>query len=393
MLALCRRQITRGDALSILSSIRDQALGPAVLELAGRQRVLGLILHALAGLDLFDADHGLGPGAELRAAYLVHGRHSMIVELECDRVLSQFAQRCITPLLLKGGALRRTVYAAAVERPMIDLDLLIEDGELDATLALLEKAGYEPPRAVVREAYQRHHFHIPVAHAGFEVEVHWALSRPVDPHPLDVAWFRRNSGPQPTDSPSSFRIPSLAALLLHTASQSASDAFGSLRHVIDTDRILAQPGAGAIDWEDLGEAAQRAGLTRALAHLLSLAERLLGTSVPPGAPIMPRVTRVHLAMLPASPFAPPERRRPAALRLIQWWILPGPGARLRETLRTIRTAHDPMEWLWHELRGLPQPTSRALDGIRLVSKQGVHQIGAYFGQVLPRRFSKSSPGR
>ncbi len=385
VLRLCRRGLDRDEALAVLGAIREAGLGPAVLDLAEKQRVLGLILHALAKLDLLEADLGLGPGEELRAAYRLRSKWAMIVELECERVLSLLGQRSITPVVLKGAALRHQIYDAPVERAMIDLDVLVEPGELDPALQVIRAAGYQLPAARVEEAYRAHHFHLPAANSIFQVEVHWALSRPMDPLRLDAGWFRRTAVALTTPGPMTLRVPSREALLLHTAAQAASDAFGSLRHVIDTDRLLATADSSGIDWEELAAAARLAGLTRALSHQFELATRFLGTAVPMGVIPTPRLTRIHLGWLPASPTDGPEERRPLALRLIQWWILPGPGARFREAYRTIRRSQDPMQWVWHELRGLPEPRTRWFDGLFLVFKQAVYQIGVYLRQLGPKR--------
>jgi hypothetical protein len=377
MLALCRQNPRSDEARSIVGSVEREGLGTQVIQLAQTHRVLGLILHSLSRFDLLDREwEGVG---DLRGVYKQQCQWAMIVELECERILTQLHDAGVTPVLLKGAALRRLVYTAPVERPMVDLDLLVREGEFEAALSTLSRAAFELPRAEVQEAYRCHHFHLQAKHPGnFMVELHWALSRPRDAVRLDHQGIRARARTFERPGWTKALVPAPPDLILHAIAQATADSFGSLRHVIDIDRIIAHTGT-ELDWAELGGEANRAGLQFALAHGLSLAAELLGTRMPRQAPTrLPRFTRNQLLRMPASPIADPVERRPAALRLIQFWLLPGFRTRVREIFRTIRNPNDPMDWVWAEIAGRPVEQQARPAGFTVALKLLTIQFGVWF---------------
>lgn len=374
MLALCRHNPSPSETAGIVESVEREGLGATVLQLADAHRVLGLILHRLSRDDLLQRDWaGVG---DLRGLYRERSKWAMIVELECERVLTQLRAAAVTPVLLKGASLRRLVYAAPVERPMVDLDLLVSAEEFETASRILRSAGFELPPPEVQEAYRRYHFHLQARSPGtLVVELHWALSRPNDSVRLDPQGIRARAKPFERAGWTETLLPAPPDLILHAIAQATADSFTSLRHIIDIDRILAACG-GQLDWAELRRLAVEAGLPHSLAHGLGLAHELLGTVLPPEAPIgMPRITRYQLARLRASPIADPQQRRSAALRLIQFWLLPGSGARIREIGRTIRNPNDPMDWVWADLTGRPK---NPRGGMTVAMKLLTFQLGVWF---------------
>ena len=377
MLALCRHNPRSEEAAAIVDSVEREGQGASLVHLAQTHRVLGLVLHCLSRFDLLERNwEGVG---DLRALYRQQCQWAMIVELECERILTQLQDAGVTPVLLKGAALRRRVYTAPVERPMVDLDLLVADGEFDLAASTLSRAGLELPRAEVQEAYRRYHFHLQARTAGnFVVELHWALTRPNDVVRLDHEGIRARARTFERPGWTTTLVPAPPDLILHAIAQATADSFGSLRHVIDIDRIVADSGT-QLDWAELRDRAAKSGSQYALAHGLSLAAELLDTQLPKQAPTrLPRFTRYQLSRMPASPLAEQSERRPAALRLIQVWLLPGFRKRIREVIRTIRNPNDPMDWVWAELTGRSMDEQTRQGGMTLALKLLTIQFGVWF---------------
>lgn len=377
MLALCRQNPQPEETGAIVDSVEREGLGTQVVQLAQTHRVLGLILHALSRTDLLEREwEGVG---DLRAVYKQQCQWAMIVELECERILTQLHDAGVTPVLLKGAALRRLLYAAPVERPMVDLDLLVREEEFEAAVSALSRSGFELPRAEVQDAYRRHHFHLQAKHPGnFVVELHWALTRPNDVVRLDYQGIRARARTFERPGWTRTLVPAPPDLILHAIAQATADSFGSLRHVIDIDRVIAHTGA-ELDWAELRARAREAALQHSLPHGLNLAAELLGTQLSSRAPTrLPRFTRSQLSRLPASPLADPVERRPAAVRLIQFWLLPGFRKRIREIIRTIRNPNDPMDWVWAEIAGRPMEPHARPSGLTVALKLLTFQFGVWF---------------
>jgi hypothetical protein len=388
MLALCRHNPRPEETAAAVASVEREGLGGEVIKLADTHQVVGLILHRLSRFGLLQREW-VGVG-DLRVLYRERCKWSVILEFECERILTQLRAAGVTPVLLKGAALRRVVYNAPVERPMGDLDLLISDGEFEMASRTLSLAGFELPRAEVQDAYRRHHFHLQARHQkSLLVELHWALSRPNDTVRLDSQGMRARARTFERIGWTTVLVPAPADLILHAIAQATADSFGSLRHIVDIDRVVADAGE-RLDWVELRDRAIDAGLDHSLAHGLRLAAELLGTELPPKAPTgMPRLTRYHLTRLPASPIADPRERRPAALRLIQFWLLPGPGARVREIARTIRNPNDPMDWVWAELTRRPKSRPSA-GGVTVALKLLTFQFGVWFRKKPGRKSPPNS---
>jgi hypothetical protein len=292
------------------------------LLLARELGVEGLVLSALRQLpasDRLPAD----VVSELDARWEHLRRQALVWDLERERVLRSLQKQGISPVLLKGSALRELVYHEPAERSMGDLDLLVGPSEIDPAVDALRGAGYASDTAEVMESYRFHHFHYRLTHPrGFIVELHWALSVPVAKSPLDQEAFLARATTSHRGNNLPVRVPSPEDLLLHVASQNEDDAFGLLRRVADVDRILAQ--SPRIDAAYVAYAARRGGLDVVLAVSLRLSELMLHAKVPAGladGAELPWTSRFHVAMLqPVSwVVSLPSARRDAAAQSLRIW--------------------------------------------------------------------------
>jgi hypothetical protein len=270
-------------------------------------------------------------------------REALLWDLERDRVSHILQRHGITPVVLKGSALREQVYDDPVERSMGDLDFLVAPDEIDRSIEALRTAGYVPDREDWVEKYRRHHFHQVMNHPrGFIVELHWALTDRGSSVPLNEKQIlaraslsnRGNRGNNVL-----VRVPSPEDLLLHVVSQNEDDAFGILRRIVDIDRVVAS--SPDLDWQYLVRAASDARLDLVLAVSLRLAQLLLRTDVPSNLsrgsriPILPRV---HLAMLDPAAWVVslPSERRAVAFETMRLWCASTWSARARRAAETLR---------------------------------------------------------
>ena len=348
LVALCRRQPGPPDALAASArALEDGAFRADLLARAESGRVLALAMRTLEELGLLDALAG-DTTRTLRAAAARQRVRAAAQAMEHRRVVAQLASCGVEVVLLKGAALRHTVYHRPEVRHTRDLDLLVAPAAVPAAVEALAALDYAMPDEETTAAYRRHHFHVQLRHArGHLVELHWALTEPGSPVQLSAAAVLRDARPA-RGLPTAARVPSTPQLLLHLAVQSATDGTRPFARIVDVDRLAAaEP---ALDWEALVGDARRAGVSTALGADLAVARALLGAPVPehvvaqlrPGA-----VVRAHLALLrPARHLlgvAPPTD---SELRLLQLWTLAGDHG-VAAALR------------WLETQGFAGPTARA----------------------------------
>ena len=311
-------------------------------------------------------------------------RQAIMWDMERDRLLSLLERKGLIPVVLKGGALRETIYDQPAERSLGDLDLLFPDDQVESSIATLQANGYSLPSDEVREAYRQHHFHFLLTHpVGFAVEVHWALSRPNEDFHLDSRAFLARAVERPRVSGPLLRVPSAEDMILHMASQNVEDAFARLRRVVDVDRIIAS--TPHLDWNYLRQAAQHGEVQILTAVALRLAHLLLGTPVPRGfveSLGVSRLTRLNLALFRAVPWmiTMHDDRRESAATLLCLWTTVGWRKRLRRCSMIALMREDPLDWVWQG-RGEPDGRKGRLRGFASLAKLAAYQAWVYVSGI------------
>ncbi|PYM60889.1 MAG: hypothetical protein DMD79_14690 [Candidatus Rokuibacteriota bacterium] len=311
-------------------------------------------------------------------------RQAIMWDMERDRLLSLLERKGLIPVVLKGGALRETIYDQPAERSLGDLDLLFPDEQVESSIATLQANGYSLPSDEVREAYRQHHFHFLLTHpVGFAVEVHWALSRPNEDFHLDSRAFLARAVERPRVSGPLLRVPSAEDMILHMASQNVEDAFARLRRVVDVDRIIAS--TPHLDWNYLRQAARHGEVQILTAVALRLAHLLLGTPVPRGfveSLGVSRLTRLNLALFRAVPWmiTMHDDRRESAATLLCLWTTVGWRKRLRRCSMIALMREDPLDWVWQG-RGEPDGRKGRLRGFASLAKLAAYQAWIYVSGI------------
>lgn len=136
-----------------------------------------------------------GVRRSLRLQLHRHGQYAQLLTETLARVLTLLNGAGLSPLLLKGAALRHSLYADPGLRPMRDIDLLLDRNEVDRAQSLLLEAGFVQSTAPI----PGDHFHLPalmrqVGQFSLCLELHWGLYPHCPPwyEPVDVAalWQR-----------------------------------------------------------------------------------------------------------------------------------------------------------------------------------------------------------
>lgn len=183
----------------------------------------------------------------------------------------------ITVIALKGLHLSCAVYDAPFLRPMLDLDLLVRPGQLEAARAALLADGY------VHEAPDDptlHHAAPLTKRRVIPIELHRSLSPNRTPFRIDMdrLWERAEPvwvGPQPVLG---FCPEDLVMhLSLHAAYNHR--CLVPARNIYDIALVVRRHGP-ALRWELMEETARAWGAHRALFCGLALAREMFGAEVP-----------------------------------------------------------------------------------------------------------------
>ena len=378
LVSLCRRDADAHATGSALRALDDAETRERFVAYAIAHGVLGL---ALATLQRIAPREGAA-GDTLRER--LHGcrRRAAAMELGRDRILAVLRAAGLDPIALKGAGLATTVYREPAERDLGDIDLLLPSDEIDRAVAALGQHGFEVPGTEAAEAgYREHHFHVRVQRPdGIIVELHWELTRAIEPFHLDGAAFRAGS----VAAGARMRVPRPEHALIHIVAECVRDGFDRLTRVVDVDRIVAA--APAMDWRFLETAAREARLLPTLALALEMGRDMLGTPVPDEVRrrIRPSAgVRFHLGLLQPGRSLLRQRAvtRPSWVVLLQLWLLSG-ESRAAVLARMFRGEDaDPLDWLWRELAPpdspLANPAGSAAHPVRRLGKLAAYQLGLY----------------
>jgi hypothetical protein len=265
---------------------------------------------------------GHAPAATLSAleqAYLANAARNLFVSESLRRVLEALAGAAVPAVLLKGAALIETVYPDPAVREMLDLDILVPAGELDAANAALAAIGYRGATSPHDDPHEQAsmrvaHHHDPALVTDDQVtavELHHHIAMVEERAHFEIAGLWERARPSATGPP--HLLPSGDDLLLHVClhftrnrlggSYPRGSTGGALSQLCDIAWIIDRE---ALDWDALVDAA-RAYRLDARVFLPLFAARELGIAVPDAA----------LEALRPRGFDPRLGRRLVALRVLR----------------------------------------------------------------------------
>jgi hypothetical protein len=261
---------------------------PRTLRAAEWHRLTALLAQRLAGRPELPAD----VRDALALHYLASVARSAFLRAALDEALAALTAAGVPAMLLKGAALTRGVYPDAAVREMLDLDLLVPAGALDAANAALAGLGYRRPPGSGEEEHTQgwlraHHHHDPAlvdARALTAIELHHHVAMKDERRHFDVAdvWARA----RPLPGAPAHLLPAPEDLLLHAGfhftrnrlggSHERAGSGGALGQLADLAWIVDRE---AVDWEALA-AATRAYRLGPRLFLALFAAREVGLAIP-----------------------------------------------------------------------------------------------------------------
>jgi hypothetical protein len=180
-------------------------------------------------------------------------RHRRIEALA--KLIDQHAREAGIPMVaLKGAALHEMGIYRAGERPMADLDLLVEEPDMAGATKLLEAQGFD----VEISFWRNRVFKAPGAtvvgglgeHCDYpiKVELHWRIHERLPLELTDISPVVFPTNPKPGINPYPSRLSLLMHLVLHAAGGMMNR---DLRLVHLHDLALVCGGMQAEDWEEI----------------------------------------------------------------------------------------------------------------------------------------------
>ena len=247
--------------------------------------------------------------AEFKARYLAQRLEASLAALDGR----------MDVVLLKGAALAMTLYRSFPARPMLDLDLLVEEAQAEEAQMLLMRAGWVRQYVGRFTEFYRGHQHLPplddARGTGVRLEIHTALFGSGNPFHISADAVRAAATPIPGWATA--RAPDLCHLLLHACLHFAWSHMlsrGSWRAFRDVQVITA---GTTPDWARFVELANESSGATCCYWTLRLAATVIGATVPEEViealrPPLPEPVRQSverhfiLHLIPAESYCPSE---------------------------------------------------------------------------------------
>ena len=189
----------------------------------------------------------------------------------------------IRVMLLKGAALAHTAYAGVRQRPMSDIDLLVDPSNAHLARRLMLGCGWREMVGGIPDAvYDRHH-HLPPLYdtrsPDLQLEIHTALFPERQPFAFDARDLWVRARPLGTAFPEAY-APDAIHSLLHACLHfvwSHQARFGVWRTVRDID-VLTH--IGAVDWPAFVSAARATRGATSCYWTFRIAQLVAGVTIP-----------------------------------------------------------------------------------------------------------------
>lgn len=208
----------------------------------------------------------------------------------------------IDVVLLKGAALAATQYDSFLDRPMADLDLLVDGARADEAHLLLREAGWSWKHNPELDGFYATHHHLaPLQDSsgiGIGLDLHRAPVCAGNPFGLTGEVMRRRAARIELDGAAAF-VPEVNDQLLHLCVHFAWShllASGAWRTFRDATILVEN---GQLDWSAFLNLARAHRATSCCYWVLRLASRLTGLVLPGGVlrALQPPAARPMLAVL------------------------------------------------------------------------------------------------
>ncbi len=279
LLAACS-ELPRQEKTDRLRQLAREPLRWKVLfDLADRQGTRPLLYQALVDLQ------GALPTEEMSAlqqSYQTNLHKALFLSRALIRIVDRLSAAGIEVMPYKGLALAELAYGDIALRQSGDIDLLIHPRDFPRIRDAVRQLGYTPhlslspaeERAYLQSGYE-------CAFDGAAgpnlLEVQWAIQPRFYAIDFDMeGLFRRAAAI--TVAGHAMKTPSSEDLLLILSAHAAKHEWARLVWLCDIARIISLP---TLNWSWIGSEARALGIVRIVRVSMLLANRLLGTTIPP----------------------------------------------------------------------------------------------------------------
>jgi hypothetical protein len=283
VLASAGGQESEGAVRELAVQVADWRRVLAVAAMQGAQPILARRLRYEAP-DVIPPDLGrvldrIDRAARHRQAYLARRMRD---------ALELLASAGIRVMMLKGAALAHTTYATFADRPMSDLDLLVDREHAREAQRLLCDAGWRPRYEAYDDWYEAKHHHLPplvdtrASSLAVGLELHVDILPPEqNPFGLSAGDLWDDAEPAP-QAPTGTMVPSATHRLLHCAIHYTWSHMlhgAGWRTFRDVHAMFV---AGQLDHDAIVQGARAAGAEGCVYWTLRLARTLGFASIPDG---------------------------------------------------------------------------------------------------------------
>jgi hypothetical protein len=207
------------------------------------------------------------------------------LETRLRESLSVLHNAGVRVMLLKGAALAHTAYSGVRQRPMSDLDLLVDASNARLARRVMLAAGWRDVVGGIPDGvYDRHHHLPPLRDArspDLQLEIHTALFPERQPFAFDARDLWAHAKPLGTATPEVY-TPDAVHALLHASLHflwSHQARFGVWRTIRDVGALARTVG---MDWDAFVKAAKASRGATSCYWTFRIASVTAGVSVPEG---------------------------------------------------------------------------------------------------------------
>jgi hypothetical protein len=220
----------------------------------------------------------------IEQSYQTNLHKALFLSRELIRIIERLSALSIEAMPYKGLALAELVYGDIALRQSGDIDLLIHPQDLPRIRDAVRELGYTPHLSF-SEAEERAYLQ-----SGYEcafdgtagpnlLEVQWAIHPRFYAIDFDMPGLFRRAVTL-TVAGHAMKTPSPEDLLLVLSAHAAKHAWGRLVWLCDIARVINLP---TLNWSWIASQAEALGIVRIVRVTMILANRLLGTVIPPAA--------------------------------------------------------------------------------------------------------------
>ncbi len=302
LLILCSRTTidwaNKNKLLKLTSSGLDWA---GLLEKAARQGVAQFLYYHL--WECQEAWLSIPKNCQERLRQIYYGiaGQNWLMQKELTNITSFLNETQISVILLKGAGLLGTVYKNIALRPMVDVDLLVEEESLSKLKLLLSVAGYQKADRLNQESLEKFSKEVYFyKEGGLLLDIRATLSqgeRFENIFRIDMSKEAQRKSKEYNNTGTTLRILDPNHLIMHLClHQAVNHSFRGLFRFVDLREAILAYNA-EIDWKELIIKAKYYKIRTILYYALYLTQELFGPVVKDEIIESLRPNRIQLALI------------------------------------------------------------------------------------------------